>query len=251
MSRSRRARTGDAADSERRALAVAGALLVGGLVVNAAFTLAHPSGDEDDHEAIFAEYAASDAWVAVHLGQFVGVLLALAGLLVLYRVMRARGGATLLATFAAMATVATAGVWAVLQGLDGVGLKQAVDAWEDASGNEEATRFADAETVRWLEWGFQSYFRVLLGLTFVLFGAAILHAGTVARWLGWAAVIIGLISAVVGVDVGYNGLESGLQDALGIVFLVVALAFAVGILAGAVRGMPGRHAARTQPPGVS
>ncbi len=49
-----------------------------------------------------------------------------------------------------------------MQGLDGVGLKQAVMS------------LAGAETIRWLEWGLQSYFRVLLGLTFMLAGAAIL-----------------------------------------------------------------------------
>ena len=38
-----------------------GALLLGGLVLTTAVTmLFHPSGNEDVHEAIFAEYAASD-----------------------------------------------------------------------------------------------------------------------------------------------------------------------------------------------
>ena len=52
--------------------------------------------------------------------------------------------------------------------MDGVTLKQAVDAWVAASGTEEASRFGDAETVRWIEWGLQSYFRVLLGVAFLL-----------------------------------------------------------------------------------
>lgn len=234
------------ADTQRRAaaagtgpgalgLGLAGALLVGGFLLNVVSTLNHPAGEEDDHEAIFGEYADSDAWVAVHLGQFVGVLLALGGLLVLYRAMRAGGHTPLLAHLAAIATVATAGTWAVLQGLDGVGLKQAVDAWAGASGAEERARFANAETVRWLEWGIQSYFRLLLGLTFVLFGAAILATGVIAGWLGWAAVVAGVLSTAIGVDVGYNGLASGLQDSLGIAFVVVVLAFAFGTLAAGMR----------------
>jgi hypothetical protein len=215
--------------------------MIGGFLVNAVSTVFHPAGAEDDHEAIFAEYADSGAWVAVHLGQFVGVLLALGGLLVLCRAMRAAGQPPLLPHLAAAATVATAAIWAVLEGLDGVGLKQAVDAWERASRAEEAVRLAAAEIVRWLEWGFQSYFRVLFGLTFMLSGAAILGGRLVAGWLGWAAVLAGTLSVAIGVDVGYSGLASGLQDVLDMPFLVVVFVFGGGVLATGMR----RHAART------
>ena len=206
----------------RREVGFAGGLVVVGLLLNAVSTLFHPAGEEDNHEVIFTAYANSDSWIAVHLGQFVGVLLALGGLLVLTRVMRAAGRSTLLPQFAAAAAVATAATWAVLQGLDGVGLKYAVDAWYGASGADKAIRLANAETVRWLEWGFQSYFRVLLGLTLLLVGAAMLA---------------GLFSTVIGIDVGYNGLASEIQDTLSIAFLLVVLVFAVGVL---VTGMRGR-----------
>jgi len=209
--------------------------MAGGWLVAMIATLFHPSGNEDDHNAVFAEYAESGSWVAVHLAQFAGVLLALSGLVVLYRFMRAAGRPSLLAHLAFGATVATAAVWAVLQGLDGVGLKQAVDAWASASGAEKQIRFADAESMRWLEWGFQSYFRLLLGLTFVLFGAAILASRLIAGWLGGAAVLAGILSLFIGLDVGYSGLASALQDLLGIAFLVVGLAFAVGVLAAGLR----------------
>ncbi|HEX6878012.1 MAG TPA: hypothetical protein VF165_20295 [Nocardioidaceae bacterium] len=223
-----------AANGERAGLRLAGALMAGGWLATMAATFFHPSGAEDDHEVTFAKYAESDSWVAVHLVQFVGVLVAMAGLLVLYRVLGAGGRPPLLAHLAAAATVATAAIWAVLQGLDGVALKQAVDAWVGASGAEKPIRFADAETVRWLEWGFQSYFRLLLGLSFALFGAAILTGRLVAGWLGWAAVLAGLLSVTIGIDVGYSGLESGLQDTVGITFLLVGLVFALGLLTSGV-----------------
>jgi hypothetical protein len=218
--------------SEGGLLTLAGGLLLGGFVLNALVTsFFHPSGSEDDHPEIFAEYADSDAWVAIHVGQFAGVIIALAGLLVLYRVLEARGGAGILAQLGAAATVMTAAVWAVLQGLDGVALKQAADAWVDASGSEKALRFGDAETLRWTEWGFQSYFRMSLGLSLALFGIAMLASRLVAGWLGWLALVAGVLSVAMGIDVGYSGLESGFGDAAGLPFVLAVLVFGGGLVA--------------------
>jgi hypothetical protein len=148
-----------------------------------------------------------------------------------------------LSYLAAAATAATAAIWAVLQGLDGVGLKQAVVAWQGASGTEEAMRLAGAEVIRWLEWGFQSYFRLLLGVALLLVGAGILASRLLASWLGWAAVVAGVMSLAIGVDVGYSGLTSPLQDALSMVFLIVVLAFSIGVLVSGFRE-PTWHATR-------
>jgi hypothetical protein len=203
--------------------------LVGGLFLNLVGTVFHPSGREDDHEAIFTKYADSDAWVAIHLGQFIGILIALAGLLALYRALVLHRDASVLARFAVSATIATAAALTLLQAVDGVALKQAVDAWSDASGEQKAIRFDNAETLRWLEWGVQSYFRVLLGISFVLFGVAIITTRLVAAWLGWVALLVGVLSVAIGIDVGYSGLESGFQDAVGIAFLLALVAFGLGI----------------------
>jgi hypothetical protein len=222
-------------DADRHLLRWSGMLVLGGLVLNAAVTmLFHPAGEEDVHEAIFAEYAASDSWEWVHLGQFVGVLLTLGGLIVLHQALRPR--APVLSAFAAGLTVATAAVWAVLQAVDGVTLKQAVDAWVAADGPDKAVRFADAETVRWTEWGAQSYFRVLLGATLLLFGAAILAARILAAWTGWIAILAGILSIALGVDVSYSGLDSGFQQIASWAFQVVVLAFAIGVVVTAARG---------------
>src|SRR5688572_4271715 len=129
--------------ADRGLLRLSGALLLGGFVVNAIQRMIlHPTGEEDNHEAIFTMYAASDAWVATHLAEFVLVLVALAGLLVLCRALRRE--APYLAVLAAGAIIASGAAWAALQAVDGVTLKQAVDAWAAASGTEKAARFADA-----------------------------------------------------------------------------------------------------------
>jgi hypothetical protein len=213
----------------RGALTLSGALLMVGFVLNGIQRmLLHPSGAEDDHEVIFTEYADSDVWIFTHFAEFVLLLVAFAGLLVLCRALRPE--APYLALLAAGAIIAASATWSVLQAVDGVTLKQAVDAWAGASGTEKADRFADAETVRWIEWGLQSYFRVLLGVAFVLLGAAAVVSRLVPTWLGVLLVVAGLLSFVVGVSVSYAGLESGFQDAVGIVLQLVFLVFIVGLL---------------------
>jgi hypothetical protein len=222
-----------------RGLRLSGGLLVAGLVLNTVATAGfHPSGNEDNHEEIFTEYAESSGWEAVHFAQFIGGLLVVAGLIALYRGLSAEGGSVLAARFGAAAAVATAATLAVLQGLDGIGLKQAVDAWIDSSGPERADRFSDAEIVRWLEWGFQSYFRILLGLSFALLGWALLTARLVASSIGWAGIFAGLFSAAIGVDVAYSGLESDFQSIVGMALLVAVLVFSFGLLV--VGGRSGR-----------
>jgi hypothetical protein len=228
-----------------RALTLSGALLVVGFVVNAIQRMIwHPTGEEDDHEAIFREYAESEAWEATHLAEFVLVLLALAGLLVLCRALRPE--TPYLALLAGGVLIASGATWAALQAVDGVTLKQAVDAWVAASGTEEATRFADAETVRWIEWGLQSYFRVLLGVAFLLLGAAAVVSRFVPSWLGVLLMAGGVLSLAVGISVAYAGLESGFQGAVGIALQLVLLIFIIGLLAVAHRArQPGTRAAST------
>ena len=161
-----------------------------------------PDREEDDHEAIFTEYAASNAWVATHFAEFVLVLVALAGLLVLCRALRRE--TPYLALLAGGAIIATGATWAVLQAVDGVTFKQAVDAWVAAPGAEKATRYADAETARWMEWGLQSYFRVRLGVAFVLLGAAAVVSRLVPSWIGVLLAVGGLLSLALGFSVGYG-----------------------------------------------
>ncbi|MDI3331934.1 MAG: hypothetical protein QJR09_14560 [Micrococcus sp.] len=221
-------------------------LLLVGPVVNAIQRgLLHPTGAEDHHEAIFTEYAASQAWVATHFAEFLLVLVALAGLLVLCDELRRE--APILALLAAGAVVATGTAWAVLQAVDGITLKQAVDAWVAAPDVERAIRFADAETLRWVEWGLQSYFRLLLGVTLLVLGAAILVRLLLPRWLGGLLVLGGLLSLAIGFSVGYEGLESSVQDAMVIGFQLVVFLFAVGLLIVGLRARgraPGNAVAR-------
>lgn len=222
--------------SQRTLVTLAGGLSLGGFLLLYVVTpLWHPGGQENNHPVIFTKYAKSEPWVAVHFLQFACVLLALAGLLLLLRALELRGQVPLLVGFARATLIATAAVWAVVQAVDGVTLKQAVDAWMSASGPEKAVRFADAETVRWTEWAVQSYFRLLLGLTLILSGVAIARTGVVYRWLGLIAALSGLLYMATGVAIGYSGFElpGGLVPQLLPQLLFVV--FFVGVLVAGVR----------------
>jgi hypothetical protein len=217
--------------SERALLRLAGGLLLGGFLVYFIATRFHPSGDENSHPVIFAKYAASDPWVVVHFGQFTGMVLALAGFAVLARLLQLRDQTPLLARWGYATTVATAATHAILQAVDGVALKQNVDAWAAASGTQKTILFSDAETVRWIEWGLQSYFRLLLGLTFVLIGVALARTGITARWIALAGALGGLLFATVGIAVGHNGFEQPGGPVIQLLFLT----FATGVLITGIR----------------
>ena len=170
-----------------REFALSAVLMVTGAVLNgvATWTLLPPKAG-GDHEAIFTRYADSGAWVAAHLVQFAGILVGLAGLFVLARALRHEGPH--LAALAGAGAVAAAATCAVLQAVDGVALKQAVNAWVDAPRAEEATRFASAETVLWTGWGVQSFFYGVYSLTLVLLGVLVAVSHRFAAWdrgRGW------------------------------------------------------------------
>jgi len=56
----------------------------------------------------------------------------------------------------AASAAATLALYGGVLAVDGVALKQAVNAWASAPEAEKAARFATAEAFRWLEWGMRS-----------------------------------------------------------------------------------------------
>jgi uncharacterized membrane protein len=70
----------------------------------------HPQREDPmDNPAVFMEYANSDSWTAVHLGQYFGFLLILGGLVALYYSISAKPGMGAgLAPFGLAAAVTTA-----------------------------------------------------------------------------------------------------------------------------------------------
>ena len=143
--------------ANHKLLRLSATLLFIGVVVTVVLFLLHPQGAATD-QATFTVFANSSSWTAIHLGEFVGMALILAGLLVLYSALNvSQGTARWLGFFGAVAAGVAVALYGVAFAVDGVALKQATDAWASAPASEQAARFASAQAIQWLELGTKSY----------------------------------------------------------------------------------------------
>jgi Domain of unknown function (DUF4386) len=196
--------------ANHRLIRLSATLLFVGELFSLLVGLLHPARENpNNHSAVFAEYANSTNWTPVHLGQFVGMAIVIAGLLVLFFALNVHAGTPgWMGRFAAVSAVVALALYGVLQAVDGVALKQAVDAWASAPAAEKAARFASAEVVRWLEWGTRSYQSFMFGLTLVLFGAMIAGTARVPRLIGYLMGVSGLAYLVQGWVLGSEGFSA-------------------------------------------
>jgi hypothetical protein len=141
----------------------------------------------------------------VHLGQFAAGMLIIVGILGLFRALVPAGGSTLLTRAGEAAAVVTASVLAMLQAVDGVALKHAVDSLAAAPAALHDAAFHDAEIVRWMEWSMAGYYRIAFGLTAVLIGVAVVRARVLPRWTAAPALVSGVAFVADGVTVSYHG----------------------------------------------
>src|SRR5215471_16065267 len=129
--------------ADRNPLRLSGTLLLIGLLVYGVLQFPHPGSPTPTDQAQFAAYTMSSSWAAIHLGEFLGVVSNTAGLLVLFFALNVwQGTPRWLGFFAAISAGLAGALAAVVYAVDGVALKQAVDAWASAPAAEQATRFA-------------------------------------------------------------------------------------------------------------
>ena len=110
----------------------------------------------------------------------------------------------------------------VLQAVDGVTLRYAIDAWVSAPAAQKPAAFAAAEVARWTEIGMNSLSYFLAGLTLFLFGLAIALGRIYPRWVGLIAAISGAALMYNGaVEVAYEGFVSSIIKLVGLLLLAV------------------------------
>jgi ABC-type amino acid transport substrate-binding protein len=144
---------------------------------------------------------------ASHIGQFAGILLIFAGgFVALFRLLARSESSTAsaLAWFGLVAAIISASTFTILQAVDGIALKIAVNTWyaippsSADAGEEKAIAFRVAEGLRWTEWGLQAYYRMLQGAVALIFGVAIVKSALLSRWIGAVEIAAGVVVAYVG-----------------------------------------------------
>src|SRR5215204_3558754 len=201
---------------ERPVLRMGSVAFLAGLVIIIVSTLFHASSEDlIDNPVVFAVYAESDTWIAAHIGQFAGVMLVFAGgFVALFRLLvKSESGtvASALAWFGLVTSILTASTFTILQAVDGIALKMAVDTWyaipPSAADSEEekAIAFRVAEGIRWTEIGINSYNRILQSVVSLIFGVAIVKSALLSRWIGAVGIIAGAATVIAGVGVAYVG----------------------------------------------
>ena len=208
--------TNNAPNLERPMLRMGSVAFLAGLVIIIVSTLFHASSEDlMDNPVVFAVYAESDTWIAAHIGQFAGVMLVFAGgFVALFRLLvkSESGIASALAWLGLVAAILVASTFTILQAVDGIALKIAVDTWYAippiADSEEKAITFRVAEGIRWTEIGINSYFRILQGTVGIIFGVAIAKSALLSRWIGVVGIFAGAATILAGVIVAYVGFSS-------------------------------------------
>ena len=212
---------------DRKSVLISATLLLTGQLLYIVITQMHAGGDANDHPAIFAAYARSGIWTAVHIGQFTATAILLAGLFALSSALDTQAGAARRTARLGAASAAVAlALYGVVMAVDGVALKHAVNAWASAPDAEKPARFASAEAIRWIEWGARSYQNFALGLALLLLAAAVARTAGLPRPIAYLMGLSGLTYLTQGWVAGTDGFTRT-HDALIVLAWVLNLAWMI------------------------
>ncbi len=205
-------------DIERPMLRMGSIAFLAGLAIAVVSTFVfHPTGTGEElmnNPFIFRVYAEDPFWIASHIGQFAGILLIFAGgFVALHRLLVKSESAiaSALSWLGLVTAIVTAAAFTILQAVDGIALKVAVNTWYAIPPGEEerkATYLGVAEGLRWIEWGTQAYYRMLSGAVALIFGVAILKSVALSRWIGAVGIAAGVVGIAAGVVTAYVGFSS-------------------------------------------
>ena len=171
-------------------------------------TYLHPvPADPNDAVMAFALYATDRPWIASHLLQLAGLALMLTALLVITERQQVLAS-TSCYRLGAVGAISCFGVALVLQAVDGIALKRALNAWSAASAEKKELAFYAAFAIRQIEIGLASILNVLLGVTAVVYGLAMIGDDTFPNWVAGLGLLGGTVTAAAGVIMAYTGFSS-------------------------------------------
>jgi hypothetical protein len=211
---------------------VGSVLFIAGMAITIVSTVIHASTeDPSNHPVVFTIYASDDSWIAVHIGQFVGAIMVFGGgFVALHRLLvHSESNMTSVLVWIGLAlAIMTASSVAVLQAVDGIAQKRAVDSYVAAPPEEKVISLKVAEGIRFIEYGTNSIF-IFQGAVAVIFGAAIVKSMILSKWIGGAGVVMGAVTIYAGIEVAYQGFENATTE-YGISWIIYFIW--VGILGG-------------------
>ncbi len=196
--------------ADRKSLLFSAVLVIYGEVVYGVAQVFHAESGTTAPE-VFTSYANSPIWAIVHAFQFAGSAIVIFGILALYFALGVSSGIRgLLNRFAAASAVAALALNGVLYAVDGVALKQAVDAWVSAPASQQPAFYAVVQGIRGVEWGMRSYVGFTTGLTLVLFAVVIVSTRRISRPIGYIMGLSGLVYAAHGYGwgTGYTAISA-------------------------------------------
>jgi hypothetical protein len=191
--------------SERGVYLIGGVAAIVGSLMGMVGNLIHPATPLDDPQGVARTIAETDAWALIHLVIVFGIVLMLGGLVALYQSIRG-GVAGALARFGLAAAVVGIAIGVVLVILDGVAAKQLADEWAIAPQEERPIVLRMVLANETINFALASGFNIVFaGASFILFGLAVAFGGDYRRWLGWVAVVAGIVSVGAGLIQGFTG----------------------------------------------
>jgi hypothetical protein len=188
---------------------------------------AHPNNSR----AAFREYAASDSFTSIHVGDFVGTLCIVIALVALYRSVAAQGGwARACATVGVVSALVVEAIFAVQMAVDGVALKSAVDHWVAAPESQRAAAFLVADGIRDVEKGLSGFFQISNGIALLGLGLAVAMARGHPRWLGVVGALAGIGALAGGWATAHTGFSMA-ASRFSLPTLVLLAVFVLGVCA--------------------
>jgi hypothetical protein len=151
----------------RSSLRIGSTAFIVGVLIVIVSTMLHPSKEDPaNHPLVFMEYANSNSWVAIHIGQFVGGIMVFGGGFgVLHSILWASESSITyaLSWIGFAVAIMTASAIAVLQAVDGIALKMAVDSWTTTPVEKKDMIFRVAEGIGGLNMALIAYFAFYKG----------------------------------------------------------------------------------------
>ncbi len=212
---------------DRRLVRIGAIAGIAGSLLAMVGNLLHPQTPTGDPLGVAEAIAGSASWMPVHLTIVFGLILMLGGLVAIYDAITAEP-ARALARLGYIAAVCGITVGLVLVILDGLSAKHLADAAVVAPPDGRAIALGLVVVEESINFALVGLFNILFaGVTFILFGLAVVRSRAYPAILGWVVVVAGAGSIIVGVVQGYLGESTGLTQTLTIIFPTVITAWVV------------------------